>query len=103
MSKNPKQVKGQVIRPNLTMSISKEQMTQQIMNAKRRISATRGEMADQLGDIITREMGGISMVINQVLDHVDQLEIRNKELELKLKAAGIDPDAEAKLKTPKSS
>jgi len=70
-----------IMRPPVTFNITRDQFTNAIGNAKRRISQRKGEVIDTLGDQITQEFVGLNNAIMGLFDQIDALTARIKELE----------------------
>jgi len=81
--KNPKAQPQQPknIQPNITMEITRDQITQALGNAKRRISQRKGELLDTLSDQISQEFSGIHQGVMSLFDQIDVLKRRIAELE----------------------
>lgn len=81
MSQKPPKIIQNNIKPPLTFNVTREKLTSELGNSKRRVSQRRGEMADALSDQITQEFTGINMVFMQLYDYIEQLKTRIMELE----------------------
>jgi regulator of replication initiation timing len=84
MSKQPKVTihRGQPgsVQPNVPPPMSNDQFKQAIANAMRRISQTKGELFDVMGNLITKEFEGMQGAITQVYQVNQTLTIENQEL-----------------------
>ncbi len=57
-----------------------EQVTQALGNAKRRISQRKGELADNLSDQITQELGQVNQMCMQLFGEIQRLTNENQKL-----------------------
>lgn len=67
----------------IPFNITRETLTQQLGNSKRRVSQRKGELADALSDAITQEYAGISNMCLQLLDYATALKKEITDLKAK--------------------
>jgi len=81
--------------------MSRDQFVQAMANSKRRISQTKGELFDAIGDKITSEMAGMASACNQLYDQLEFKTAENQQLklnveELKKKLEKYEPKSTVK-------
>lgn len=67
----------------IPFNITRETVTSQLGNSKRRVSQRKGELADALSDAITQEYAGISNMCLQLLDYSTALKKEITDLKAK--------------------
>lgn len=81
MSKQPKvEVHRMGAQPNVPPPMSQEQFRQAISNAMRRISQTKGELFDVMGNLITKEFDGMQQAVTGVYNNNLTLQAENEQL-----------------------
>jgi len=68
------------VQQNPSLNMTMEQVTQGLSNAKRRISQRKGELADNLSDQITQELGQINQMCMQLFGEIQRLTAENEKL-----------------------
>lgn len=82
MSKEPKVTVHRMggAQPNIPPPMSQDQFRQAIANAMRRISQTKGELFDVMGNLITKEFDGMQQAVQSVYNTNVTLKTENEEL-----------------------
>lgn len=61
-------------------TMNKDQFTNQLFNAKTRISRRKGELSDGLSDVITQEFTAINQVVLQLFQDLEVKQVTIEEL-----------------------